>query len=124
MVEMNVMLRDVGELVRREVELRGDNVGADRVRIGRIAIDRPRPLIVAQGEFPAADTAFGVIERGKNDRCAKLSFIDQICRQLVITVETNGEAWDDDLADPEIEIMRSLRLDRIVLLNQRSRRRV
>src|SRR6202022_1918703 len=61
MVEMDVVLRDVSELVWREVELRGDNVGADRVRIGRIAIDRPRPLIVAQGEFPAADMAFGVI---------------------------------------------------------------
>ncbi len=91
-------------------------------RIGGIAIDRPRPLVVAQSKFHAADTGFGVIERGENDRRAELTFVDQIRRQFIIAVETNGEARNDDLADPEIEIMRPLRLDGVVLLNGRGGR--
>ena len=92
MIEMNVVLRNVSQLIRREIELRRDDVSAHGARIGGIAIDRPRPLVVAYGEYPAGDIGFGVIERGQDDRRAELSFVDQICRQLVIAIESDGQA--------------------------------
>jgi hypothetical protein len=46
-----------------------------------------------------------------------LAFVDQVRGELIITIETDREAGNDDLVDPDIEIMRPLRLDGAVLLN-------
>jgi hypothetical protein len=82
MIEVDVVLRDVGQLIRREIELRGDDVGPHGARIGGIAIDRPRPLIVTYGEFRAGDIGLRVIERGQDDRSTELAFVEEICASL------------------------------------------
>jgi hypothetical protein len=82
MVEMNVVLRDVSELVRPEIELRRGDVRAYRASIGGVAIDRPWPLIVAYGEHCAVHISFCVIERGEDDRGAELPFVDQFLASL------------------------------------------
>jgi hypothetical protein len=62
-------------------------------------------LVVAYGEYPAGDIGLSVIERGQDNRGAELFFVDQICRQLVIAIESDGKAGNDNLVDPDIEIM-------------------
>ena len=47
----------------------------------------------------------GQIEGGQNDRSAELPFVDQISCQLIIAIEPNGKARNNDLVDPNIEIM-------------------
>ena len=124
MIEMNVVLRDVSQLIRSEIELRRVDVGAHGARISGIAIDRPRPLVVAYGEYPARDIGLSVIECGQDDRGAELSFVDQICRQFVIAIKSDSQAGNNDLVDPDIEIMRPLCPDNAVLLDGGGGRRI
>src|ERR1019366_10378767 len=51
MVEMNIMLRDIRQFIRPEIELRRVDVSTHGPRVGGIAVDRPRPLIVTYGEY-------------------------------------------------------------------------
>ena len=57
-------------------------------------------------------------------RGAELPFVDQIFGELIIAVEPDGKARKNHLVDPDIEIMRPLRPDGVVLLHSWSVRRV
>lgn len=53
-----------------------------------------------------------------------MAFVDEICREFVIAIETDCEAWDENLVNANIEIMRPLHPDDAILLDSGDRRRI
>ena len=64
MIEMNVVLRDIGQLIRRKIELRGVDVGPHGASNRRHCHRPTTALGRSYGEDPAGNIGFRVIERG------------------------------------------------------------
>src|SRR5580704_7280095 len=112
---MNEIVADESKFVGPEIELRRGDVTAERSRPREVAIDRPRATIVADSEFHALLPTMRVVEGGEDDGGPELALVDQIVGYLIICISADRQPRHYDLADTDIEIVRALRLHRIVL---------
>src|SRR5215469_1033715 len=86
-IEVDVVVQDVGVVGRGEVELRRLDLLALRrlerqIGVGGEVLDR-----VVTGEFHTAYRSVAIVERGENDRRAELPLVDQVLRLLVEGVD-------------------------------------
>ena len=119
MIGENVIIGDVGELLRREEILARDDVLALLLtaRDVRIKIDPTMRVIAAELDTPGI--ALGVIERRQDERRAELAFVEQVALDLVISIDRELEAAVETLLHAGIEIMLAFGFDGIADPDQR-----
>ncbi len=119
MIGVDVVAGDVGEIVRAEQELVGDDVGRDLPGERDVGIGIEAAIVVSGGELHAHVVGFFVVERGEHIRRAELSVVEQVLGDLVIGVDADLEVWSHLLHHANVEHVRSLRQHRIVLVDRR-----
>ncbi len=113
-IEMNVVLRDIGKIARIEAELARRDIFAHRLFDGKIRIGREGIDIIGRRQFRAILLAARIIERRQNDRRAELAFVDQVLGYLVIGIHAQGHALRDLLVHTRIEIVGAFGAWRVV----------
>ena len=108
-IQMDVVVGDIGQIRRREIELRRIDVLALGALHREIQIGRESPGRVVDGEFRAVLLAEAVVERRQNDGCTELALVDQIHRLLVVAVRSDRQRSGDFLLHAEIVVVRMLR---------------
>ena len=113
-VEEDPVVIDVGQVVRREVVLAGDDALADGLAERRVEVGGQRPLLVVDGELQALHPARGVVEGGVDQRGAELALVLQALHLAVVGVHADGPGRTEVLRDAGIEIVRALGQRRVV----------
>src|SRR5450755_35842 len=108
MIETNVVAGDVGELLGREVELRGHDVAPPRTLKGEVAVGGKAIAGVVGGELDTGNAAVAIVERSENDWRAELAFIDQILRWLVVAVDSERQAPEQLLLHADVVVVGAL----------------
>ena len=108
-IEVNVVVGDVGEIFRSEVELRGVDLFAFGTLRRKIEIDRQIAGRVIAREFDAVLLAVAVVERRQDDRRPELTLVDEVDRLLVVGVESQCQRATEFLLDTDVVIVRALR---------------
>ncbi len=114
MVQVNVVIRHVGQVVGAEVELAGFEAFADRPLEREVAVRLEGPARVVPGKFHAVHLPVTIVEGRQDDRRAELALIDEMGRLLVIGVNTHGQRGRQLLLQPEIVVVRAFGFDRVV----------
>ena len=113
-IEVDVVVGDVGEIVRVKAELARDDVLADGALEGEVAVGLEVPAAVVAGELHAVHLAVAVVEGREDDGRAELPLVDEIGRLLVVAVDAGGERLAEGLLDAEVVVVGALGLDDVV----------
>ena len=122
-IQMNPMILNIRQFRRREIELRRDDLLADRPAIRQVRIERPRPVVVAGGKLNARNLPMLVVEGGQDNRRAELAFINQISRGLKICIYPAMQPQQKHMIHAGVKIIIVLGLHRAVLALRRIGRR-
>src|SRR5258708_37861303 len=106
-IEVNVIVRDVGQIRGGEIELRRIDLLALGALRGQVQIGRQVARGVINRELGPVLFPVAVVEGRQNDGRAELTLVDQIFRLLVIGVESNGQFAGDLLLNAEAVVVRS-----------------
>src|ERR1700722_7572272 len=123
-IEVNVVIGDVRQVFRSEVELRRVDLLAFGTLRRKVEVDRQIAGRVIAREFDAVLLAEAVVERRQDDRRSELTLVDEIDRLLVIRIESQRQRAPEFLLDADVVIVGSLRERRGGLRRQGWRRRV
>ena len=110
---------DIGQVVRRKVELGGHDALSLLLRDGQVPVIGEGTVLVARRQLHSAIGDDAVVERNGDDRRAELTEIDTVTRKFVIEVEADLQAVEQVLARADIEEIGAFDLQRTV----RGRRR-
>src|SRR5947208_12467595 len=85
-----------------------------RIFVTNVKVTGEPAMLVVRSKFPAVNFTFPVIKGRKNERLPKLSFIQNIARVFVETVDAKLQTVSYLLCHARIEVMGPLRLYRRV----------
>src|SRR5665213_2150043 len=105
MVKVDVVVGDIGNIPRSEIELRRIDVLALGALRCKVEIGAHLFIYIVGRELNAILLSVTVIERGEDDRRTKLAFVDEVSRLLVIAVETECEFATQLLLNPDIIVI-------------------
>jgi hypothetical protein len=89
-VEVDEVVLDIGQVIRREIVLAGDDALADRAVVGEVEVRRERATVVVHRELVALNLALVVVERGIDQRGAELALVLDALHVAPVAVEADG----------------------------------
>src|ERR1700730_4043957 len=109
MVQMNVVGGNIRDLGGREIELRRREILAFGTLRGEVEIRVEVLHRVVRREFDAVLLAVAVVEGRENDGCPELTFVDEVDRLLIVSIDTQGQGTAYLLLDTQVVVVRLFR---------------
>ena len=115
-IEEDVVVLDVGQILRREVVLAGDDALADGLAERGVEVGRQRALLIIGRQLQSFDAALRIVEGGVDQRRAELAFVLQALHLAIVGVHAQCPGLTDVLRNAEVEIVRAFGQWRVVAI--------
>ena len=114
------MIADIFELIGREIELPGLDLGALRDAVVEVLVRIQIFVGIRAGVLDAVNAAFRVVEGFENQRGSELAFVDQVGGLLVVRIDSDIQSGNYLLSHAGVEIV--VALHGRIAIAKRSRR--